>query len=95
MSWICDCKTCDCAEPCIHPTGYIYVDSHTRCRRCGVAGRISGRVRDIEPIRAVEHPTIAKLPVDKIKTTSVKSFYNRGVASEPSYYEVRKALEEA
>ena len=89
MSWICSCKTCDCTEPCIHPTGYIYLDSHTRCKRCGVAGRISGRVRDIEP------PTIVKLPVDKVQTTSAKPFYNREVASEPSYYEVRKALEMA
>lgn len=95
MSWICDCITCDCIEPCIHPTGYIYIDSHTRCNRCGAAGRISGRIRDIEPIRAIEPPAIVKLPVDKVYTAPVKSFYNGEVASEPSYYEVRKALEMA
>src|SRR3990167_244561 len=99
MSWICDCKTCDCPESCFHPTGYIYPNSHGRCDRCKMVNNRKhlayGFIRDTEPTiksPAVKIVAVRKPPVDKPKPVVIERVYNEYVASEPSYYEVRKAL---
>lgn len=87
--WICDCKTCDCQDHCIHPTGYILPDSQTECRRCG---KTRSSRAFTKPFREPE-PQPVFHPVDKIKEPVPKKEYNEEVASEPSYYERRKLLE--